>query len=87
MDARGGEKLERRRRPSLKGSGGMLPQKSFNFRVLETPFPAFSQDISGKFISRKMQYLIVNFSVVGTAFKGEKKACDNFISGEIGLCD
>ena len=39
--ARGGEKSRRRRRPNPGGSGGMLPQESFNFRVLETPFPAF----------------------------------------------
>lgn len=39
--ARGGGKLKRRGRPNLGGSGGMLHQERFNFRVLETPFPAF----------------------------------------------
>ena len=34
------------------GSGGMLPQKIFKFRVLEMPFPAFS---TGHFPQINMQ--------------------------------
>ena len=40
--ARGEEKLLRRRRVKVRGSGGMFPQKILKFRVSEMPFPAFS---------------------------------------------
>ena len=41
MYARGEKKLKRRRRPNLGGAGSKLPQKIFELRVLEMPFPAF----------------------------------------------
>ena len=43
---------ERRRRETLAGSGGMLPQKLFMFRASEMPFPMFS---GGIFINRNMK--------------------------------
>ena len=36
------EKLELRRHSKLGGSGGILPEKIFKFRVSEEPFPEFS---------------------------------------------
>ena len=33
--------MKRQRRPKLGGTGGKLPQKIFELRVLEMPFPAF----------------------------------------------
>ena len=46
------EKLWRQRWHNLVGSGGMLPQKIFKFRVLEMPFLAFS---TGHFPQINMQ--------------------------------
>ena len=54
MHARG-RKVVAMKAAQRRGSGGILPEKSFKFRVSARPFPAFFlQDIFSKLISRKM---------------------------------
>ena len=62
------KEYERRRREALGGSGGMLPQKIFNFRASEMPFPMFFRGI---FINRNMKKrsLFSNFVVVHTLWQ------------------